>query len=95
MADTKTTAGSAGATTELAETSLIDDILGETQLKPTDEGYDATRKGVQAFLTEQLTPEHAGEKIDRALCDALIAEIDAKITHQGNEILHDPDFQRL
>ena len=95
MADTKTTAGSAGSTTELAETSLIDDILGETQLKPTDEGYDATRKGVQAFLTELLTPEHAGEKIDRALCDALIAEIDAKITHQVNEILHDPDFQRL
>ena len=47
-------------TTTETTTSLIDDILGETQIKPTDDGYDVTRRGVQAFLTELLTPQHAG-----------------------------------
>ena len=82
-------------TTTETTTSLIDDILGETQIKPTDDGYDVTRRGVQAFLTELLTPQHAGEKIDRALCDSLIAEIDGKLGQQLNEILHHPDFQKL
>jgi type VI secretion system protein ImpC len=92
MSDAKT-AGSAVATTT-HEASLIDDILSETKLRPNDEGYDATRKGVQAFLTELLT-QNQGEKIDRALADVFIAEIDAKISKQLDEILHHPDFQRL
>jgi type VI secretion system protein ImpC len=92
MSDAKT-AGSAVATTT-HEASLIDDILSETKLRPSDEGYDATRKGVQAFLTELLT-QNQGEKIDRALADVFIAEIDAKISKQLDEVLHHPDFQRL
>lgn len=85
----------AAAHLDTATTSLIDDILGETQLKPNEEGYDLTKRGVQAFLTELLTPQHANEKIDRALCDQLIAEIDGKIGQQLNEILHHPEFQKL
>jgi type VI secretion system protein ImpC len=87
------TAGGAGAQTE--ETSLIDDILSITQLKPDDDGYDVTRKGVQAFLTELLTPAHANERVDRAFADALIAEIDSKISKQLDAILHHPEFQQL
>ena len=92
---TSKTAAEATATTTEEGTSLIDDILGETQLKPNDEGYDVTRQGVQAFLTELLTPQHANEKVDRALCDALIAEIDGKISQQLDQVLHHPDFQKL
>ncbi len=91
MSDAKTAGGSVATTTEA---SLIDDILSETKLRPNDEGYDATRKGVQAFLTELLT-QNQGEKIDRALADVFIAEIDAKISKQLDEILHQPDFQKL
>lgn len=78
-----------------ASGSLIDEILGETQLKPTDEGYEVTRRGVQAFLTELLAPTHAKEKVDRTFADALIAEIDAKLSSQLDAILHNPDFQKL
>lgn len=92
MSDAKTAAG--GAAAQTTDLSLIDDILSETKLKPNDEGYEATRKGVQAFLTELLT-QNQGEKIDRALADVFIAEIDAKISKQLDEILHHPDFQRL
>lgn len=92
MSDAKTAAS--GAAAQTSELSLIDDILSETKLRPSDEGYDATRKGVQAFLTELLT-QNQGEKIDRALADVFIAEIDAKISKQLDEILHHPDFQKL
>jgi type VI secretion system protein ImpC len=92
MAEQKAAAGAAAETT--TEGSLLDDILGETQLKPQDEGYEVTRKGVQAFITELLAPGRK-EKVDRAFADALIAEIDGKISKQLDAILHNPDFQKL
>src|SRR5258706_1669652 len=84
-----------GGAAASAEGSLLDEILSETQLKPTDEGYDVTKKGVQAFITELLTPAHAQEKVDKAFADALIAEIDQKLSKQLDAILHDPKFQQL
>ena len=35
------------------------------------------------------------EHVDKALVDSLIAELDAKISAQVNEVLHHPDFQKL
>jgi type VI secretion system protein ImpC len=89
----KTAAGTEVATTT-TEVSLLDQILGETNLKPNDEGYDVTRKGVQAFIGELLAPGRK-EKVDRAFADALIAEIDSKLSKQLDAILHHPDFQKL
>jgi type VI secretion system protein ImpC len=86
--------GGAAAAETTEQVSLLDDILSETQLKPSDEGYDVTRKGVQAFITELLAPGRK-EKVDRAFADALIAEIDAKVSKQLDAILHHTDFQRL
>jgi type VI secretion system protein ImpC len=95
MADqTQVAAGEAAATTT-TEASLLDDILSETQLKPTDEGYDVTRKGIQALMKELLSPKHQNEKVDKSFADALIAEIDEKITKQVDVILHHPSFQKL
>jgi type VI secretion system protein ImpC len=94
MSDPKTAAGAGSPAATTSELSLIDDILTETKLRPNDEGYDATRKGVQAFLTELLTQKQ-GEKVDRALADVFIAEIDGKISKQLDEILHHKDFQKL
>jgi len=84
----------AGAAATTETTSLLDDILGETQLKPSDEGYETTKRGVQAFITELLAPGRK-EKVDRAFADALIAEIDGKISKQLDAILHHEDFQKL
>src|SRR5271154_6329209 len=92
MADTQAEGGAETTTTEL---SLLDEILGETHLKPADEGYDVTKKGIQALVKELLSPKHVGEKVDKAFADALIAEIDEKISRQVDVILHNPDFQKL
>ncbi|GAC1394840.1 MAG: type VI secretion system contractile sheath large subunit [Polyangiales bacterium] len=92
MSEEQTQGGGAAATTT-TEGSLLDEILSETKMKPTDDGYDIARKGVQAFIAELLAPAHASEKVDKAFADALIAEIDQKISKQLDVILHDAKFQ--
>src|SRR5512138_2698795 len=74
--------------------SLLDDILAETKIKPNDEAYAVARKGVSAFMAEMLAAKGV-EKIDRSAVDAMIAELDRRLTAQVNEILHAPEFQKL
>ena len=94
MADqTQGAGGEAAATT--TEGALLDEILSETRLTPTDDGYDVTRNGIKALMKELLSPKHQNEKVDKAFADALIAEIDEKITKQVDVILHHPAFQKL
>ena len=75
--------------------SLLDEILSESRIKPSDEGYDVVRKGVSAFISGMLAPSKAGEKVDRAAVDAMIAEIDRRLSAQVNEVLHHPEVQKL
>ncbi|EDM80861.1 hypothetical protein PPSIR1_28163 [Plesiocystis pacifica SIR-1] len=76
------------------EGSLFDQILAETKLSPGDEAYDVTRQGVQAFIGEMLKGRE-GKKIDKAAVDAMIVEIDSRLSAQINEILHHKDFQAM
>lgn len=78
-----------------AQPSLLDEILAESKIKPTDDGYEIARRGVQAFIAEMLAPQRAQEKVDKSAVDAMIAEIDKRIGLQLNEVLHAPQFQAL
>jgi type VI secretion system protein ImpC len=84
-----------GTSTVDAGGSLLEEILAETKLKPTDDGYDVAKRGVQAFIAEMLAPSRKSERIDKALIDAMIVEIDQRLTAQVNVILHNPVFQKL
>ncbi len=77
------------------ESSLLEQMLSEAKIAPQDEGYEVAKQGIQAFITEMLAPTRKGEKVDKALVDAMIAEIDKRITSQVNAILHHPEFQKL
>ncbi|WP_437963954.1 type VI secretion system contractile sheath large subunit [Sorangium sp. So ce260] len=94
MATETQAAGSAGVQT-LEGGSLLDEILAETKMAPGDEGYEIAKRGVQAFISELVAPRREGEKVDKAFVDALIAEIDVKLSRQIDEILHHPSFQKL
>ena len=83
------------AATKLETSSLLDEILAETHLRPGDEGYEIAKSGVGAFITHMLAPAQRGEKIDKVLVDAMIAEIDRKLSAQLDAILHAPELQRL
>jgi type VI secretion system protein ImpC len=86
----------AGATeAEAAAPSLVEEILQQTKMKPSDFGYDVARKGVEAFISEMLRPARAQEKVERRLIDEMIAEVDRKLSLQLDEVLHQKDFQKL
>ena len=93
MSETEAKPG--GAPAAAGEGSLLDEILSETKIKPSDEGYEVARRGVQAFIAEMLAPSKSKEKIDKAAVDAMIAEIDKRLSAQVNVILHHPALQKL
>ncbi len=77
------------------EISLLDQIMQETRLKPTDEGYETAKKGVQAFISDLLKSHREGEKVEQKVVDQMIAEIDTKISSQVDAVIHHKDFQKL
>ena len=83
------------AETVSGETSLLDEIVQATRIKPSDEGYSLTKAGVQAFIDEMLKPERTGQKIGAAVVDDMIASVDQKLSAQVSAILHNEDFQKL
>ena len=48
-------------TSQSTGSSLLDSIISQTSLTPEDEGYEAARLGISAFIEEMLKPVHAGE----------------------------------
>ncbi|MBP5100831.1 type VI secretion system contractile sheath large subunit, partial [Pseudomonas protegens] len=78
-----------------SEYSLLDSIIAETRLTPDDEAYGIAKRGVSAFIEELLKPQNSGEPVKKAMVDRMIAEIDAKLSQQMDEILHHADFQSL
>jgi len=78
-----------------AGTSLLDQIVLETKLKPADEGYDVVRKGAAAFIAGLLKPEADGSRANGAALEAMIAEVDRKLSVQVDRILHHDHFQAL
>ena len=74
--------------------SLLDEIVEASKLKPSDDGYAITRAGLQAFIKE-LAGTQGTQKISGAMVDEMIAELDAKLSAQVNEILHDEAFAKL
>lgn len=87
-------AAQAPAVQELPDdvSSLLDEITVATGIKD-KEARRIARRGVQELLANLVAaPE---ERIDKALIDAYIAEIDAKLSAQVDEILHNADVQKL
>ncbi len=77
------------------EASILDQILVETKLQPSDEGYDVARRGVAAFISELMQPARRDEKVNNAVIDQMIAALDMKLSAQLDAILHDDGFQKL
>jgi len=82
-------------TTTEEEASLLDSILAETKMKPSDEGYNVAKQGVSAFIAELLKPTREGAKVQQNIVNEMISEIDKKLSSQVDEVLHHEDFQKL
>jgi type VI secretion system protein ImpC len=84
-----------GAGAAFEDGSLLESMLAEAKITQSDETYDVARRGIQAFITEMLAPGRKGERVDKAVVDAMIAEIDQRMSAQINAILHHPELQKL
>ncbi len=79
-----------------AHTDLVTELLDDMKIEKRDtEGRETAAKGLELFITELLKPTRKEERVDKAIVDAMIAELDARLSSQVNEILHAPDFQKL
>ncbi len=74
---------------------LLEDIIDATRMKPDDEAYELTMKGLRALIGELAASESVGERVSRAVVDHMIAEIDRKLSSQLDEVLHHSDFQAV
>ncbi len=75
--------------------SLVEEILLETKLKPSDEGFAIAREGMRELIALLSTPEKKGERVQQKLVDEMIVEIDHKMSKQLDEILHNGAFKAL
>ncbi|OEE75051.1 type VI secretion system contractile sheath large subunit [Vibrio genomosp. F6] len=88
-------------TTTVAETQqessigLLDQIVSQTNIQPNDEAYGIAKRGVSAFIEELLKPNNQSEPVKKALIDKMITEIDQRLSHQVDAILHNDTFQKL
>ena len=80
---------------ESSEYSILDSIIAQTRLTPDDDAYNIAKRGVSAFIEELLKPQNNGEPVKKAMVDRMIAEIDAKLSLQMDEILHHSGFQSM
>lgn len=95
MAEEKEQAApSAGEQTE-ESTSLLDDIVQATKLKPSDEGYSLAKKGLEALISQLVEPGKVVDKVTKAMVDQMIAELDKKLSLQVDAILHTPEVQKV
>jgi len=78
-----------------SEASLLDQMLEDAKVRPSDEAYGTTALGLKQLLKEMLTPDNKGARIDKKAVDKMIAEIDAQMSKQVNEVLHEPGVQKL
>lgn len=93
MTDTTQQRGQSSET--LKEESLLDQVMAQTRITPTDDGYDVAKHGVAAFISELLKSDQDSPKVNKGVVDRMIVELDRKIGAQVDSVLHDQEFQKI
>ena len=85
------TRASTDALPQAPDRSLLSELLEEARL----EDGAANQRGISSFLTELLRSNDATQRVAKDRIDALIADIDRRLTAQVNAILHTPEVRAL
>lgn len=80
---------------QVAQVSLLDEIMAQTRITPEEEGYDVAKKGVAAFIENLIGSDRSAQPVNKSLVDQMLVELDKKISSQMDEILHQESFQQL
>lgn len=82
-------------TATLSNATLLEQIMAETKLVPSQEGYQIARQGAAAVIAEILESHDPDQLINKHSVDHMIAEINRVLSKQMDAILHHPEFQKL
>lgn len=74
---------------------LLAQIMAQTRLQPSQEGYAIAERGVSAFISQMLRSDAREQPVDKQLIDQMITRIDVTLGKQMDAILHDPALQEL
>src|SRR5262252_5751411 len=85
----------ASVATTVEDGSLLDKILREGRLAPTEEERETAKQCVEALVEQVVTKEMKVSTDTEAMLNARIAAIDQALTTQLNEIMHAEAFQKL
>ncbi|WP_025821235.1 type VI secretion system contractile sheath large subunit [Shewanella marina] len=77
------------------EGGLLDEIMAQTRMAPTEEAYDIAKKGVAAFIGNLIGTDKTEEPVNKALVDQMLVELDKKISSQMDAILHTEAVQQM
>lgn len=80
---------------KVADSSIIEYIMGKSKYSQEDESYSIAKRGVAEFITEIVKAPNVEDKINKFALDEMIAHIDDLISQQMDEILHNEEFQKL
>jgi len=95
MADAEQEKQAAQGETVEAEQSLLDQIVQASKARPSDDDYSAKSRAVKELIRELVRPGAETAKIHKSVVDKMIAELDAKLSLQVDQVLHHPDYQKL
>lgn len=97
MADNRNESQSSSETQEVfaPETSLLDSIISESRVARSETERTRTRDLIDELVSQVLDGEVTPSKDLIAVLDSRIAEIDALLSDQLNEIMHASEFQQL
>ena len=84
-----------GAGGEAAEVGLLDNIIQKGRMARDEAQRPYARDLVGEFVSQVLDSSIAVSEDTVAMINQRIAQIDKMLTDQLNEVMHDPDFQRL
>ncbi len=79
----------------LPHNGLLAQIMAQTRLEPSHEGYAVAERGVAAFIAEMLKSEEREQSVNKQMVDEMIAEIDRNLGKQMDAILHQAELQEL
>ncbi|HBN9794401.1 TPA: type VI secretion system contractile sheath large subunit [Pseudomonas aeruginosa] len=89
------TASAASKAKEAPTQGLLEQIMAQTRIEPTHEGYAVAERGVAMLISEILKSGDRETPINKILVDQMIERIDAQMSLQVDDILHNPQFQQL
>ncbi|TEP81969.1 type VI secretion system contractile sheath large subunit [Pseudomonas aeruginosa] len=89
------TASATSKAKEAPTQGLLEQIMAQTRIEPTHEGYAVAERGVAMLISEILKSGDRETPINKILVDQMIERIDAQMSLQVDEILHNPQFQQL